>query len=452
MHMANKLKWVIVSCLIASGSCLVSSAQEAGESTPVPAYTLNECIEIGLERSIPLANSLRDEEIAKSVVRQIRAQVFPQLNADGRYTRLDELQAFNFGDETFEVGKLDNYHAALNARQLLYSGGSVNAGLKAAKAYRDRAKIGTRHSRDQLIRDIRVSFYDLLLAKVKVAVQEESVAQLKNLANEAEEKHKHDTISEFDLLSAKVRLANEEPLLIRARNDLAVEKAYFKKLLQWDIDTFEIQGELTFTPISLSLERLRETARVQRPEIQQQIKLIEMRESDVRAERGKYMPQVYATGSYQGENPSSTDSDEDWRWSWNVGLALELAILDGGLRRAHIREKYMNLAKAQANLQDIELGVDVQIQQYYLDVQHAAKAYLASKNNVELAEKSMTIADTRYQAGLSTYLEYTDTNLALSRARLTRATALRSHMTSLANLQYASGLPDEEFLKDAGDK
>ncbi|NCC52948.1 MAG: hypothetical protein EOM20_17295 [Spartobacteria bacterium] len=196
---------------------------------------------------------------------------------------------------------------------------------------------------------------------------------------------------------------------------------------------------------------MRRLARTRRPEIQQQIKLIELNEADVRAEWGKRLPQLYATGAYQGENPSSTGSDEDWRWSWNVGLMAELPLLDGGLRRANVRAKNMNLAKARANLMDIELAVDLEIQQFFLDVQHATEAYQASGDSVELAEKSMAIAETRYDTGLSTYLEFTDTNLALSRARLTRATALRGHLAALAMLQYACGLSDEEFFENAGD-
>ena len=63
----------------------------------------------------------------------------------------------------------------------------------------------------------------------------------------------------------------------------------------------------------------------------------------------------------------------------------------------------------------------------------------ASRETVELAEKSLEIAKVRYDNGLATYLDYTDANLALRTARLTRLQALHDHLNSLARLQQASG-------------
>ena len=42
---------------------------------------------------------------------------------------------------------------------------------------------------------------------------------------------------------------------------------------------------------------------------------------------------------------------------------------------------------------------------------------------MELAEKSLEIARTRYENGLATYLDFTDANLSLNVARLTRLQA-----------------------------
>jgi outer membrane protein TolC len=420
-------------------------------NTSIKQYTLEQAVEIGLNRSIVLSNARRDREIAETRVRQVRAQVLPHLTASGDYTRLDEVSSMTFDDRDIEMGQLDNYSAGVEARQLLYAGGSVRAALKAAKSYRAISEIDIRRTRQRLTRNIRVAFYAILLARTDVKVQEESLEQLEGLAREAREKYENETASEFDLLSAQVRVANQQPLVIQARNTLDVTKSVFRQLLHLDDELFEVQGSLAFVPADISLEDVRGAARQNRPEIRQQLKRIDLMQADARAEWGTYLPRIYARGAYIGEDPSSAGFGEDgWQWSWNAGLMAEWALLDGGLRRARVMEKRLELAKAQATLQDIELAVDVEVKQYYLDMQNAAEAYEASRDNVTLAEKSLAIAKTRYEAGLSTYLEFTDTNLALSRARLTRATALKRHMEAVAELQYACGLSDHAFRELEG--
>ena len=72
-------------------------------------------------------------------------------------------------------------------------------------------------------------------------------------------------------------------------------------------------------------------------------------------------------------------------------------------------------------------------------MQQAAETVAASRETVELAEKSLDIARARYENGLATSLDYADANLALSVARLTRLQALHDHLNALARLQQASG-------------
>ena len=74
-----------------------------------------------------------------------------------------------------------------------------------------------------------------------------------------------------------------------------------------------------------------------------------------------------------------------------------------------------------------------------MDLKQAEETVSASRDTVELAEKSLEIARARYENGLATYLDFTDANLSLNLARLTRLQALHDHMNALARLRQASG-------------
>ncbi len=415
-----------------------------------PAYTLEDCIRMGLEQSVPVANARRDEQAARGRIRQVRAQVLPQLTGHGRYTRLDEVEAFDLGQGPIQMGELDNYLVSAEASQLLYSGGAVQAALKAAKIYRQRTLLETQRQERTLVRDIRTAFYTILLAEATVSVQEASVEQLKGLVKQAEAKFRNDTASEFDLLSAQVRLANQEPFLIKARRDVQVAREAFRNLIHLEEDTYRLEGRLEYEPLQADYERWLAEGLQRRPELSQQEQVIDLWEQDIRVEKANYLPTIKARAAYEGTKPpASFSSDSDWDWGWNAGLTAEWKFLDGGLRSGKLMEKGMELEKARDNLRDLRRAVELEIHTACLDLTHAAEAVTASMDTIRLAEKSMDIARTRYDVGLSTYLEYTDANLALSEARLLWNGALREHLAAKARLAFACGV---NTLEELGEK
>ncbi len=106
----------------------------AGEnSEPVMnTYRIDDCMSRALETSGQAINARTDQVIAHSRRTQARSLALPHLSAEGSYTRLDEVQTMTFGDQTVELGQLDNYEVKGEISQLLYAGGQVGAAPRAA--------------------------------------------------------------------------------------------------------------------------------------------------------------------------------------------------------------------------------------------------------------------------------------------------------------------------------
>ena len=417
----------------------MASGVRAEEAPAKPAFTLRECIDLGLKQAAAARNAARDEQIAGARIGQVRAQVLPQLKATGGYTRLDEAAAFEFDGERFEMGREDNYSAGVEASQLLYSGGSVRSALRAAKLYREVAQARVRQAQNDLVRDIRMGFNDILLADEQVQVQEASLRQLEDLLAQAESRLRQETVAEFDVLQARVKVANARPALIQARKQAELARARFRTLVQLEAADFDLAGELKFEKSERSPEEWQALGLEQRPELIEQRRYLGMWEADIRAEQGGYLPQLRAFANYEGANPESGSARESWEWGWTAGVTAEWDLFDGALRRNRIREKSLELAKARETLADSERQVELEIRSHVLDLNQAEETVAASRDSVELAEKSLEIAKTRYENGLATYLDFTDANLALSLARLTRLQAVHDHMNALARLRQASG-------------
>lgn len=421
-------------------TCLTIHADESRR------LTLDECVRLGIARSVDLQNAARDEQIAAARIRQARAQALPSLDASASYTRLDEVTSIP--DTSISLGRLDNYSAGFDASQLLYAGGSVSAALDAAQDFRDVTTHAFSATRNALVRQVTVAFHGILFARTRLGVTRQSVAQLESFVSEARSKYENGLISDFDMLSAEVKLANERPKLVKDRNSLELDRAAFAKLLKLEDDKFELEGSLDCVLRSFDLDELIGLGLRERPDLRASRARIRLRESDVKIKKGNLYPELSARGSYRGDNPDqrSFSGADDWGWHWEAGLDLSWSLLDGGLRRAELMEKRLEQEKTESESRDLERQIVLEIKQSYLTLEDAREVVESSQKAVDLAQKAFDIAGTRYSQGLSTYLEFTDSNLALSQAKLNRALSMTRYLQALADLRYACGvemLPQE---------
>jgi len=397
-----------------------------------------------------MANARRDRAIAGARVIQARAQAVPHLTASAGYTRLDEVQEMDLGGEAVPMGTLDNYSAQAEVTQLLYSGGKVGAALKAAKLTSRVADFGLSDAEAAMVRNIRTTFYDILLAQAAVQVREQSVAQIRSLVDQTEAKFKNGKASEFELITVRVRLANETPELLNARNQCDVALESFKCLLNATDEVFRVEGRLDFTPVEVDLAALQKASLRDRPGILGLEATTHLKEQDVTAAKADYRPNLSTFFIYNGANSYRFASyDSNWEWHWSVGAALQWNIWDGGLTAGTVRQKKLELDKMKTDLDEFRKAVRLEVKQAYLDMMVARQTVEAGSGAVDMAKKALDIAKTRYDAGLATYLEYTDANLALRTAELMLNRAMRDHMNAVARLEYAGGGNASVWKRDA---
>lgn len=434
--------YTLISFLILSASCVCAQmAQEI--STP---FTLEHCIELATRRSIPLANALRDEEAARAKIKQTKAQIYPQVSVEARYTRLDE-EPLSFGDPTAQTEQ-DLYNVTAAGSQLLYAGGSVKAAIDAAQNFEDISILNMERTERELVRQVKKSFYELLYLQENLNVARASLEQLEDFVKDAGAKYKQGTISEFDYLSAQVRLANERPNYINATNKLNLARQAFVNLLYLDSESVHISGELSCTNQIVCLEQLTEHGVENRPEIRTLEAQIRLRQADVRVSKGNYMPDIYAYANYSGDSPNpDTMSGSDWEWEWNAGLQARWSFLDGGLRRAEILEKKMSLLSTKAKIEDLKRQIRLEIKNAYLELEHAKQIVESGKENVSLAQRALEIANVSFHEGMATYLDVTEANVALKQARQTLLLAQLQYQQALADLEYAGATYDFTSLE-----
>ena len=90
--------------------------------------------------------------------------------------------------------------------------------IKNAKLTRDAAAFDLQTAIDTALLDVRTKFYNVLLAREKIRVEEENVRLYEHQLADTKNQFTSGTVSNFEVLRAKVFLANAQPNLITARN------------------------------------------------------------------------------------------------------------------------------------------------------------------------------------------------------------------------------------------
>ena len=417
----------------------VSPAQRVVKNQTA-SYSLDESIRVGLGRSLPVANAARRREIAKATKKRAVAGAWPQVTGMADYSLYD---AENLTDSGSTM-------VGAEASWQIFSGGRTISAIRAAKAYKQLTAWQERRIRETQVRDIALSYYQVLLAKAKVVVRRQSVDQLTDFEAETLEKHKAGTVSEFDLLSAQVALANERPYLIVAENELVLAMEQFRNLTYIDAETFELSDPLEYVHFGIDLDKAIALGLRMRPDLQEKTSAVTLRKENISQQKSDYYPRVSLFANYgmydpdpYGWFPGSTS--DGWTPHWVGGIRANWNLFDGGTRRANVGESRLNMAIEQDELRDMERAVSLDIRTQWLRKRDAAEVIDATGKNIGLATRALDIARTRFKAGLSTNLEVTQANMELSDASLARSRAHYEYMVAITSMKHAMGILLEEY-------
>ena len=378
----------------------------------------------------------------EGILLEVRSAQIPNVSASGGYQRN--------ADEISQNGLDHSWAVDITARQVLYAGGGVMAGVKSQKLALEAAVLELQSIINGALLDVRVRFYTVLVNRERIKVQEDSVDLLQKQLQDVKNRFDAGTVSNFEVLRAEVALANAQPDLIVARNDFRLSIEELRQSLGFvargnDTNVSQVPeflGTLEFKPASFDLKSALATARETRPDLQRLAKLTDAAEQGVKARQSTYQPTLSAYGSYdwlQGPAASNKSSLD----GWTVGLQSTWAIFDGRATAGRVVQAKSVYEQTKLSLAEAGLSVDVDVRRAISNFQGAVELAAASKKVVEQAEEAVRLANVRFAAGTATQLDVLQTQVALTDAKLNQLRAYYSYNVAIATARRAMGLPDE---------
>ena len=339
-----------------------------------------------------------------------------------------------------EFGAHHNLQATLGLRQPVFAWGRYLNAYQGAQLDLEAVRTELRSGLNQLSLDVSEAFHGVLLAQEFAKVARQSVALVQEQLNMAQKRFDAGAVTNFDVLRAEVQLANTKTQLIQARNRVVVAQNAFKNLLNIDLaDEIHLTGSFKFLEESdLELDALMLLAKENRPEIQQ-LELSEaagQKRVDV-AKTGN-RPDVSLFSNYQvDDNEKLTKMNR----IWNIGVQINIPIFDGIATRATVQQAKSGLKQTQLAKQQRINIVEFEVRTAYLNLIQAKSSIAVQKETVAQAVESMRIANLRYDNGMLTSVELTDTQLALAQAEVNHLQARHDYVVEFARLERAVGQP-----------
>src|ERR1051325_7518689 len=451
----------------------------------VPTFTPDQAILTSVQRNPTLLNAEQEIKRSKGVIIQVRAQALPQINANANFQWTDPnlVGARVFGNTSTttttpsaavsslmeglplsQVGDARtpvvaptpspirnveqsdiSYAISVTGTQLIFNGTTFNQ-IRGTFFQRDSAYFAFRNVLDQLIATVKTQFYQIIVNRELVKVNEENVRLLEAQLKDQQNRFEAGTVPRFNVLQADVQLHNQIPQLITAENNLRISKLQLAKTLGLDFQRrradsppLEVIADMPYNPRPIELADAIEMGKQRRPFLKQGRANVLNQLQQVRAAAGQYLPSISTTGGGEWVSSPINSSWHDSSKGWTAMVQGSMRIWDSGAIAGQVIQQRALLSETKITYDDDVRQVELEIQTAYSNLQQNEELVKSQEKNVELADEALRLAKARLDAGAGVQLDVLNATVQLLTAQSTRLQALFGYNSSLAEFDRATG-------------
>lgn len=461
----NRLPRLLAMLLIAIAPTTLIHAQER-------VFTLDECIYIALSDNPTV--KVADLEVVKVRYsrRETLAALLPNVSFSGQYNRTLKKQVAYMnldgfgggdtegeapteeagesrGDKGFEMGLDNSYSMGFSASMPLIAP-QMWASMKLTDVEIESAVEKSLASRLDMVNQVKNAYYALLFAIDSKRTVQQSYDMARTTYESYVNRQAVGDASEYDVLRASVAMQNIEPELYQCEIAIRQARLQLAILMGMDVNTpFTVAGDLEQYSADMYEQALSLQADLTNNTqlIQNQIQMRQLRQT-LSYQRAAWYPTLSVTGNYMWNSSSNGSPFSNFRWTPYsvVGLQLTIPIYTGGARYSRVRQAQVSLDQMEYTRQDLTRSLTSQAVLAIDNINLNVKQVASSQLSVSQAERAHTIQQQSFEIGATTYLDLRDSELSLTRARLSYLQAIYNYLVANSNLELLLGnAPIEQY-------
>jgi outer membrane protein TolC len=445
--------------LILAFSLLAASAFGQASDGPDPGVlriAMDEAVELAVKNNLGLESARIALDTTKRASDLVWNQFLPELDARGTLSRTNEKSEgmslpLGPGGSMVSMGATPQWSVNGNFSATLTFSFALIQGIRKIKSDYQTGLVSYAKARSQMERDIRKSYYQMLLLQENIDLLRSSYANAERQVAMAQANYNSGLAPQLTLFQAQVSRDTMKPTIDQAENGLKLAMANFALNLGLDYDT---RFELIPAPdapeyIALDLRELINRAVNGKPDI------LELRRTLLATEYGRkaqalqlYTPALIFAWNYSpalsGPWENSWSDPDNWsdRGSFSITLNMSLNSLfpftkqGQSLKDTDNALRTLNIGLAQAIR-----GTEIEIYNTVLSLERSKTQAETQAETVALAERTYRLTEEAYRAGLQDLLQVQSADLSRRQARVQMLEQQFNYRTGLIDLEYSIGVP-----------
>ncbi|AEA34381.1 TolC family protein [Hippea maritima] len=405
-------------------------------------YTLNRAVNEAITNSYIIKEAIENQKAAKSNYKSSISSMLPSVDFSYNYTHLkDYPYSINSGTK-MRAGDNDQTKWSVSITQPIFEGFALITQKEIAQLGVDISKIEKQKAILDVAENVKIAYFNILLAKKYLLVANEEVKSLKAHLRDAERLYKNGVIAYNDLLKSKVALANAIQTRTKARNDLKLAISSFNLALRKNINSdTDVADIMQFKSKTYNLNKLIDTAINKRPLLKELALELKQANLGIKLNQSSYYPHVEAFAKYEQKGQDVLANDNDYTNQHNamVGVQIKWNIFSFGKDYYKTQQQKHKVFSLQEKINRITDNIKLQVKRAFLDLETAKENIKTAKEALKQAKENFRITNLQYQQQITTSTEVLDARSYLTQAEVNYYNALYGYFIALAKLQRTIG-------------
>jgi len=428
----NRLFSSLAAALVLTSTSIGVAAQgtEGGKQI---ALTLQQAQEYALEHNRTLQNAAIDIQKAEAAKWKSIASLLPQVSASGDYSNYFGYR-MEFGGMSIAMPP----YIQMGITTAMGLNGAQVVSLQLADISKKMSDISFKQSEQQVRDQVKVLYYSALVTEESLKLLEENLKSMNKLYEVSAKSVEVGVSEQTDADQLKVQVATMQNTISSTKRSL--EMVYNSLRLQLCLDpTTEItllQDLDNLVNAETVGEALNEQFDVERNYNWQLLKKsTDLTKKQIALTGWSNGPTLSIYHQYTGKQYFSDEMRMDMTPPNMMGISLKVPIFTFGATTMAIRDAKLAYKKQLNTLADTELALNVQHRQLVYNLTSAIEKYNTQKENVEVAKRVFDNIAKKYEHGVASSLDVTNSGTSLISAQSTYVQALLEMVNAQISLE-----------------
>ncbi|PMH04181.1 TolC family protein [Vibrio splendidus] len=335
------------------------------------------------------------------------------------------------GGVTSTITEQDIFSSSIRAVWPIFTGGRITAAQNAAEGKSEEAQSQLLMEKQARYEDLSKYYFSVILAEDVVKTRQAVEAGLTQHRDFAIKLEQQGQIARVERLQADASLDKAVVERTKAQNDLKIAQLALTQILGQS-QSVEPSEQLFINKNLPHMDVFIDQTLMTYPGL----KILDAKEKQasslIKAEKGKYYPEVYLYGDYSLYEDDSLASE--MKPDWLVGIGVNVPLLDTSGRSDKVAAAHSAVSQVQFLKSQAKQDLTVLVQKTYLEANQAIEEVQGLNSSLSLAQENLLLRKKAFTQGLSNSLEVVDAELYLASIKTQQSAARFKYLISLNKL------------------